>query len=149
MKMKLLGVALFLVSAALVGSAQAGGGNHGGNGGGGNFASSGRGSARTGGGPSFQSMPARSFGGNRMIYSGQHFSSIGSRAPRSMELRPQYVRSNAVGSNQIVRGNITRGNRSTQFSNRGNRAITNARHDGNGARQVRSGNNIPTNWRNH
>ena len=148
MKTKLLGVAL-LVSAALVGSAQAGGGNHGGNVGGGNFASSGRGSARSGGGPSFQSMPSRSFGGNRMIYSGQRSSSIGSRAPRSMEFRPQYVRSNAVGSNQVVRGNTTHGNGSTRFSNTGNRAITNARHDGNGARQIRSGNNLPTNWRNH
>src|SRR2546423_5215479 len=123
MKTKLLGVAL-LVSAALVGSAQAGGGNHGGNVGGGNFASSGRGSARSGGGPSFQSMPARSFGGNPMIYFGQRFSSIGSRGPRSMEVRPQYVRSNAGGSNQVVHGSINRGNQSTQFANTGNRAIT-------------------------
>src|SRR5438067_3420401 len=127
MKTKVYWVAL-LASAALVAQAQAGG-QRGGGGRGGNFAASGRGSARSVGGPSFQSMPARSFGGNRMIYSGQHFSSI--------------------GSNQVVRGNIDRVNRSTQFSNTGNRAITNARHDGNGARQVRSGNNLPTNWRNH
>src|SRR2546423_5455015 len=106
MKTKLLGVAL-LVSAALVGSAQGGGGHHGN--GGGNYIASGRGSARSGGGPAFQSMPARSFGGNRMIYSGQRFSSIGSRAPRSMEFRPQYVRSKAVGSNQVVHGSITHG----------------------------------------
>src|SRR5437763_15490919 len=125
MKTKLLTVAL-LASAALIAPVYAGG--HHGNGGG-NYIAGGRGSARSGGGPSFQSMPARSFGGNRMIYSGQHFSSI--------------------GSNQVVRGNIDRVNRSTQFSNTGNRAITNARHDGNGARQVRSGNNLPTNWRNH
>src|SRR5438045_1144300 len=145
MKTKLLTVAL-LTSAALIAPVYAGG--HHGNGGG-NYIAGGRGSARSGGGPSFQSMPARSFGGNRMIYSGQRFSSIGSRAPRSMEFRPQYVRSNAVGSNQVVQGSINRVNRSTQFANTGNRAITNARHDGNGVRQVRSGNNFPTNWRNH
>ncbi|PYL55144.1 MAG: hypothetical protein DMF29_03955 [Verrucomicrobia bacterium] len=95
-------------------------------------------------------MPTRSFGGGRMIYSAQRFSSIGMRSPRSMEFRPQYVRSNTVrsiDSNQFARGNINRVNRSNEFA--GNRAITNARHDGNGARQVRSGNTLPTNWRNH
>jgi len=87
-----------------------------------------------------------------MIYSGQRFSSVGMRAPRSMEFRPQDVRSNTVSSidsSQVARGNISRVNRSNQFSNTGNRATTNLRRDGNGARQVRSGNNLPTNWRNH
>lgn len=86
-----------------------------------------------------------------MIYSGQRFSSVGMHAPRSMEFRPQSIRSNAgrpIGSNQFARGNnINRVNRSNQFA--GNRANTNLRRDGNGARQVRSGNNLPTNWRNH
>jgi len=94
-------------------------------------------------------MPGQSFGGGRMIYSGQRFSSVGMRSPRSTEFHPQYIRSNAVGSNQVARGNINRVNRSNQFSNAGNRATTNLRRDGNGARQVRSGNNLPTNWRNH
>src|SRR5438309_2643636 len=153
MKTKFYWVAL-LASAALIGQAQAGGGNHGGGGGGGggHFAASGSGSARSGGGPSFHAMPGQSFGGGRMIYSGQRFSSVGMRSPRSMEFRPQYVRSNtgrSIGSDQFTRGNINRGNRSTQFSNAGNRAVTNLRREGNGAGQVRSGNNLPANWRNH
>ena len=135
-------------SAALIAQAQAGGHHSGG--GGGNFAAAGPGPARSGGSPSFHSMPARSFGGGRMIYSAQRFSSVGMRSPRSMEFRPQYVHSNTVGSigsSQVARGNINRVNRSNQFA--GNRAITNLRRDGNGARQIRSGNNLPTNWRNH
>src|SRR5437016_3843639 len=148
MKTKFYWVAL-LASAALIAQAQAGGHN---GGGGGNFAAAGPGPARSGGSPSFHSMPMRGFGGGQMIYSGQRFPSTALRSPRSMEFRPQYVRSNAgraIGSNQFARGNINRGNRSNQFSNAGNRAITNLRRDGNGAGQVRSGNNLPRNWRNH
>ena len=152
MKTKFYWFTLF-ASAALIAQAQ-GGGYHGGAGGGGrgggSFAVSGSGSARGGGGPSFHAMPMRSFGGGGMVYSGQRFSSVGMRSPRSMEFRPQYIHSNAsrsIGSQ--VPGNINRGDRSTRFSNAGNRAITNTRHGGNGAAQVRSGNNLPTNWRNH
>src|SRR5438552_11416156 len=148
MKTKFYWVAL-LASAALIAQAQAGGHN---GGGGGNFAAAGPGPARSGGSPSFHSMPMRGFGGGQMIYSGQRFPSTALRSARSMEFRPQYVRSNAgraIGSDQFTRGNINRGNRSNQFSNAGNRAITNLRRDGNGAGQVRSGNNLPTNWRNH
>src|SRR5438132_10262993 len=148
MKTKFYWVAL-LASAALIAQAQAGGHN---GGGGGNFAVAGPGPARSGGSPSFHSMPMRGFGGGQMIYSGQRFPSTALRSPRSMEFRPQYVRSNAgraIGSDQFTRGNINRGNRSTQFSNAGNRAVTNLRRDGNGAGQVRSGNNLPANWRNH
>src|SRR5947208_14468617 len=153
MKAKLLVVAL-LASAAVIAPVQGGGyhggGGGGGRGGGGGFAAAGPGPARSGGGPSFRSMPMRSFGGGGMVYSGQRFSSVGMRAPRSMEFRPQSVHSNAdrsIGSQ--APGNINRGDRSTRFSNVGNRAITNTRHGGNGAAQVRSGNNLPTNWRNH
>ena len=148
MKTKFYWVAL-LASAALTAPIQAGGGNHGGGSGGsgGHSVASGSGSARSGGGPSFHAIPGQSFGGGRTIYSGQRFSSVVMRGPRSMEFRPNTVRS--IGSNQIVRGNINRFNRSNQFSNAGNRATTNLRRDGNGARQVRSGNNLPTNWRNH
>src|SRR5438477_7180699 len=149
MKTKFYWFAL-VASAALIAQAQAGGHHSGG--GGGNYAAAGPGPARSGGGPSFHSAPIRSFSGGRAIYSGQRFSSVGIGAPRSMEFRPQSVRSNTVrsiDSNQFARGSISRGNRSTQFSNTGNRAITNLRHEGNGVRQVRSGNNLPTNWRNH
>ena len=144
MKTKFYWFAL-VASAALIAQAQAGGHHSGG--GGGNFAAAGPAPARSGGSPSFRSMSTRSFGGGRTIYSGQRFSSVGMRAPKSMEFRPQYIRSNAVGSNQFARGNINRVNRSNQFA--GNRAITNLRRDGNGARQIRRGNNLPTNWRNH
>ena len=138
MKTKLLGAAL-LVSAALLAPAWAGGGNHGGGGGGGHFAASGRGSARSGGGPSFQSMPMRSFGGNRMMSSGQRFSSVG--RSRSMEFRPHYVNSNANGSlrtRQFSRGNINEGNRNARFANAGNRGG-----------QIRNGNNLRPGWQNH
>src|SRR5438309_4436103 len=127
MKTKFYWVAL-LASAALTAPVQAGGGSHGGGGGGGggggHFAASSSGSARSGGGPSFHSMPMQSFGGGRMIYSGQRFSSVGMRSSRSMEFRPQYVHSNAVrsiGSGQVVRGNINRGARIARFSNAENR----------------------------
>ena len=69
-----------------------------------------------------------------------------------MEFRPQSVHSNAdrsIRSGQVVRGNINRGDRSAQFSNTGNRAVTNPRREGTGGGQVRTGNNLPTNWRNH
>src|SRR5207248_2625884 len=143
MKTKFYWFTLF-ASAALIAQAQ-GGGYHGGAGGGGrgggSFAASGSGSARRGGGPSFRSMPMRSFGGGGMVYSGQRFSSVGMRAPRSMEFRPQSVHSNAgrsIGSGQFTRGNINRSDRAQRFSN----VRT-------GAGQVRSGNNLPANWRNH
>src|SRR6184192_2358631 len=98
MKAKLLVVAL-LASAAVIAPVQ-GGGYHGGGGGGGrgggNFAAAGPAPARSGGASSsFRSMSAGSFGGGRMIYSGQRFSSTGLRAPRSMEFRPQSIHSNA------------------------------------------------------
>ncbi|HXP35454.1 MAG TPA: hypothetical protein VN827_07900, partial [Chthoniobacterales bacterium] len=155
MKTKFYWVAL-LASAALIAQAQAGGhhgGGGGGGGGGGHFAAAGPGPARSGGGgPSFGSMPSRSFGGGRMIDSGQRFSSVGMRSPRSMEFRPQYVHSNAVrsiDSGRFARGNINRGDRIARSSSGGNRAITDPRRGGTGAGQVRSGHNLPTNWRNH
>ena len=153
MKTKFYWVAL-LASAALTAPVQAGGSSHGGGGGGGggHFAAAGPGPARSGGSPSFHSMPMRGFGGGQMIYSGQRFPSTALRSPRSMEFHPNYVRSNAgrsIDAGQFSRGNISRGDRSTHFSNTGNRAITNLRREGTGAGQVRSGNNLPTNWRNH
>jgi hypothetical protein len=76
-----------------------------------------------------------------MIYSGQRFSSVGMRSPRSMEFRPQQFHSNAGGSiasGQVTRGNVNRGDHAQRFSN----VRT-------GGRQDRNGNNLPTNWRNH
>jgi hypothetical protein len=137
MKTKFYWIAL-LASAALIAQAQAGGHN---GGGGGNFAAVGSAPARSGGGPSFYSMPARSFGGGRMVYSGQRLSSTGLRAPRSMEFRPQYVHPNAggsIGSGQFRHGNINQSDRAQRFSNVRS-----------GGGQVRNGNNLPTNWRNH
>jgi len=144
MKIKFYWFAL-LASAALIAQAQAGGfhggGGGGGRGGGGGFA------ARGSGGPSFHSMPMGSFGGGRMMYSGQRFSSAGVRAPRSMEFRPQYVGSNAgrsIASGQVTRGNINRTDRFARSSNGAN-----VQREGNRAGQVRSGNNLPANWHNH
>jgi hypothetical protein len=145
--------ATLLASAALIAHAQAGG-HHGGGGGGGgrgNFAGAGGGSVRSGGGPSFHSMPARSFGGGRMSYSGQRFSSVGMRSPG---YRQHYINPNGgatVRARQFNPGNVNRGDRIARFSNGanrgGNRALTNVRRDGTGG--GRNGNNLPSNWRNH
>src|SRR5207253_3053050 len=135
-----------LASAALIAQAQAGG-HHGG--GGGNFAAAGPGPTRSGGGPSFHSMPTRAFGSGRMIYSGQRFSSIGARPPAFGQ---RYISSTGGAPSRAVqfrRENINRSERPVQFSNAGNRAIMNVRHDGNRAGQLRGGNNLPTNWRKH
>jgi hypothetical protein len=164
MKTKLLGVALF-VSAALLASAQAGGGFHGGGGGGGGGHFAG-GAARGGGGPSFRGMPAggfgggasfrsmpmRSFSGNRMIYSGQRFSSAGFRAPTSMEFRSHPVNTNVGGSlagSQFARANMNRGNNVQRLPNGENQAIANVARNRTGGGPIRNGNHLPTNWHNH
>src|ERR1700687_2440909 len=134
MKTKFYWVAL-LASAALIAQTQAGG-QHGGGGGGGHSAAAGPGPARSGGGPSFRSMPTGSFGGGRMIYSGQRFSSVGMRAPGYGQ---HYINPNAgaaVRTSQFTPRNINRSDRMAQFSNGGNRTITNPRHGVNGATQV-------------
>ena len=140
-----------LVSAALTAPLLAGG-YHGGSGsrGGGNFSA---GSARSGGVSSYHSMPMRSFSGNRMIYSGQRFSSVGVRSPSSMAFRQRYINSNGtnfVGTRQFTSRNFNRGDRLTRFSNGGNQGNNNNfRRNGSGTSQVRNGNNLPTNWKNH
>jgi hypothetical protein len=141
MKTKFYWFAL-LASAALIAQAQAGG-HHGG--GGATFAAP-VGPARAAA-PSFGSASAQSFGGGRMIYSGQRFSPA---------FRQPYINSNGrgfSGARQFTPGNINRGDRIARFSNGenrgGNRAVTNPKRDGNSAGQVRGGNNLPTNWRNH
>jgi Putative peptidoglycan binding domain len=163
MKTKLLGVAL-LVSAALLASAQAhGGGGFGGGGfagGGGHFAGGGGHGGSFGGGPSFRgggfgggsfhSMPMRSFSGNRMMYSGQRFSSAGFRPARSTEFRSRPVNTigggGSLAGSQLARGNTNRGN--NRFANGGNQSLANVAHQRTGG-QIRNGNNLPANWHNH
>jgi hypothetical protein len=169
MKTKLLTVAL-LASATLIAPLQAGGGNHGGGGGGGGFVGGGPGAARGGapsfqsmpgggfgGGPSFRSMPTRNFGGNRIIYSGQRFSSVGPRTPRSMEFRAQHANSNVglIRARQFEQGNNNRVDRAPRFANGGNQSLANRRPERNGqfrngANQFRNGNaTLRSDWHNH
>jgi hypothetical protein len=130
MKTKFYWIAL-LASAALITQTQAG--SHGGGGGGGTFAAP---SAPGHGAPSSSRYaPMRSFSAGRMIYSGQRFSPI-----RSAAFHQPHISSNggaSVRARQFTPGNIDRGNR-TRFSNTGT-----------SNRQVRSGNNASSNWRNH
>lgn len=96
-----------------------------------------------------------------MIYSGQRFSSVGMRSPSSAAFRQHYINSNgsaSSGPRQFTPGNSNRANQLTRFENnarfaqggnrfgRGNGAIESHR---NGAGQIRHGNNLPANWRNH
>jgi len=154
MKTKFYWVAL-LASAAMIAQANAGG-HHGGGGGigggfGGGFAGGRPAPARGGAYSSYHPMPTRSFGGGT-IYPGPHYSSFGMRsAPATF--RPYYVNPNVgrqVGTRQFTPGNSSRGDRLTQFSNRGNQAVTNLRNNRTGAGQFHNGNNnLRSDWRNH
>jgi len=128
MKTKLYWLTL-IMSAAMAAQARAGGHQ----GGGGTFAAPahGGGGFARGGAPSFQSAPFARFGGGRMMYSGQRFSAPGFRSP--------YLSSNGrafTGTRQFNPGSINRG-------------VTNSRTVANGRGQIRGGNNLPSNWRNH
>ena len=102
-------------------------------------------------------MPARSFSGNRMIYSGQRFSSYGMRSPNVMRYRSQSVNSN-LAARRFAQGNFqaNRFNRSANNSRIGvnrsgfasnNRGINNQRV---GAGQFRNAQGrLAPNWRNH
>jgi hypothetical protein len=171
-----------LASAALIVPAQAGshqGGGGGGSGSGGHVAAAGPGPARGGSGSSFRGGSVRNFGGSRMMYSGQRFSSIGGRSPSSSAFRQQYIRSNrgaSIRAREFTPRDINRGTVVTRFSNRGNQTVTNpssertggirnqngrdrltrlgnsprtARSGSGGNSQLRHGNNLPSNWRNH
>jgi hypothetical protein len=142
MKTKFYWVAL-LASATLI--AQANGGGRNGGGGGGFVA---RAAPARAAAPSFNSGASRSFGGGRMIYSGQRFAPTTLRSPSSPAIRRYYIHPN-VGTRQVARGNANQGDRFAPFSNGESRAITNVRPQGNGSSQVRSGNNLPSNWRDH
>jgi hypothetical protein len=150
MKTRSYWVALF-TSAALIVQAQAGGHHSAG----GSFAAARSAPARGGAVSSFRSMPMRNFGGGRMIHSGPRSTSVEMRSPPSAAFRQHAINSNRGafdGPRRFAPGNINRDNRFTQLSNgrdrfrRGGGAIEN---NGNGAGQVRSRNNLPTNWRSH
>jgi hypothetical protein len=83
-----------------------------------------------------------------MVHSGQRFSPTTLRSPSSPAVRQYYINANA-GTRQFARTNIDRADRPARLSNGGNRAITNVRRQGNGSGQIRSGNNLPSNWRDH
>lgn len=146
METKMLTAAV-LASVALIAPVQAGNGHH--NGGGNVF--SGRSGAARSGGQSFSSMPARSFGGNRMVYSGQR-SSFGMRAPNTVRFRPQSVNSN-FGARQFAQGNF-QANRFNRFANgqRINRTGNNFARNNRAISGQRIGNaqqRLAPNWRNH
>lgn len=144
-------MAALVASAGLIAPVQAGNGHHSGGGG----AVAARSGAVRGGGPSFSSMPARSFGGNRMVYSGQRFSSYGPRSSNVTRSYPQSVNSN-FGARQLSRQNFN-ANRFGQIGNnsrivRSGNSV--ARNNNNVIRnrtggQFGNGNRLAPNWRNH
>jgi Putative peptidoglycan binding domain len=142
MKTKFYWVAL-LTSAAMIAQANAGGRY--GDGEGGSVARVAPARAAV---PSFNSAASGSFGSGRMVYSGQRFSPTTLGSPSSPAVRQYYINANA-GTRQFARTNIDRADRPAQLSDGGNRAITNVRRQGNGSGQIRSGNNMPSNWRDH
>jgi Putative peptidoglycan binding domain len=142
MKTKFYWVAL-LASAAMIAQANAGG-RYGG-GGGGSVARVAPARAAV---PSFNSAASGSFGSGRMVHSGQRFSPTTLGSPSSPAVRQYYINANA-GTRQFARTNIDRADRPAQLSDGGDRAITNVRRQGNGSGQIRSGNNMPSNWRDH
>ena len=132
MKTKLI---TLVASLALIAQAQAGD-HHGG--GGGRSAPSAPASARSGGGRSFHSMPGRNFGGGRMMYSGRRYSPID---------MAHFNRGNINRGDTFARlGNSPRHTEGRDGFTRSNGTI---RNHGNGAGQVRNGNNLPRNWQNH
>jgi Putative peptidoglycan binding domain len=160
MKTSILSLFALTISAALAIPVQAGG-----HGGGGGIGFSGGGghtaSAAHVAGPSFRALPGTGFRGSRFMAPGQRFSSVGMRSPSSTAFRQHYINSNgpaSIGARQFTPGHSNRANHLTRLENnpclaqgwnrfgRGNGAIESHR---NGASQVRHGNNLPTNWRNH
>jgi hypothetical protein len=101
-------------------------------------------------------MPMRSYGGNRMTYSGQRFSSVGMRSPRATEFRSRPLNSNmALGRRQFT-GGSTAINRSNEFRNNqqfarngGGFARNNAAIHNRTGGQFQNGNRLASNWHNH
>ena len=142
MKTKFYWVAL-LASAAMIAQANAGG-RYGG--GGGEFAA--RVAPARAAVPSFNSAASRSFGSGRMVYSGQRVSPTMMRSLSAPAVRQYYINANA-GMRQVAGANINRADPPARFSNGGNPTITNVRRQGNGSGPSKSGNNLPSNWRDH
>ena len=143
MNTKLFTAAL-LATIGLILPVQAGNGHHGG--GGGSFVASR--SAGGHGGPSFSAMPGRSFGGNRMMYSGQRFPSYGMRSSNVMRYHPQSVNNFGAqgnyGANHFNHlNNAHIGRNATGFASN-NHAITN--HSG---QFHNAQGRLAPNWRNH
>lgn len=118
MNTKLLGAALF-VSAALLATAQAGGGHHGGiSGGMGGVHFAAPGGSRGGGGIARSGISGRSFGGSRMMYSGQRFSPSGISGPSiasSHRFSPTYL---PTGARQFTPRSAHYADRSSRMSDR-------------------------------
>ena len=134
MKTKSYWLAL-IASAAFV--AQAYGEHH--NNSSGQVASNRSSGARSGPVSYYRSMPMRNFNGYGRIYSGQRFSPVGVRSQTSTNFHHQFASSNPnIGARRF-----------TQFSNGSNQLKANTIRNGSGANQIRSGNNLPGNWRSH
>jgi hypothetical protein len=142
MKTKFYWVAL-LASAAMIAQANAGGRYEGGGG-----ALAARVAPARAAVSSFNSAANRSFGSRRTAYSSQRFSATMTRSPSSPAPRQYYINANA-GTRQFARANINRADPPPRFSNGGNRTITIVPRQGNGSGLGKSGNNLPSNWRNH
>ena len=143
-------IAALVAMIGLIVPVQAGNGHHGGGGG----VVAGHSSSGRGPGPSFSSMSGHSYGGNRMMYSGQRFSGYGMRSPNVMRYPRQSVNSN-FGAQRFAQGNpganhVNRingsglGRNATGFASN-NHAIAN--HSGQ-FHNAQGGRLVP-NWKNH
>jgi hypothetical protein len=148
MKTKFYWLAL-LASAAMVAQANAGGHHGGGGGGGGSFSSPfGR-----SGGSSFHPAAGGSFGGGRMIYSGQRFSGSVPHTARSTMSYSGVRNTNArtsIRPHQLATARSDRSDNIARATN-GNRVVANSqRHQANGANQIRNGNaTLRADWQKH
>jgi Putative peptidoglycan binding domain len=95
-------------------------------------------------GPVSSSMPVRNFGGSRMIP--QRFSTAGRHGPPSVALSQPSIRSGQAPSIRMRQAPPRALGRNGHLARSPNGAITNRRS---GGTQVRNGNSLPANWRNH
>src|SRR5436190_3359308 len=99
---------------------------------------------RAGGFSSFHSTPMRAHG-SRPLYSGQRYSSFGTRSSPSSAYRRPYIHSNRgsfTRSGPYTVATIPQGNRIAPFANHRNRAVTNMWNQRNTGAQFRNGNNL-------
>jgi hypothetical protein len=160
MKTKFIWVAL-LASAAMIAQAKAGGHYGGGGGFGGAFASAHPATAHGGAVAPTRPMTVRNFGGGRAIYSGRSLSSTGLRSQSLAAFRQRSVNSSAtiaLARNQFTplpssrSDQLTRSQNNFRFAqNRTAFAGANGTIENRRVRvsQIRHGNGLPANWRNH